>query len=474
MRVVIIVLITLLINGCSFGPAGFLPELPRKDWLNPDKKSGENTAEKENLQIYNPNKTLNFEDLVFLAIQQSPVISRGGIDMEVQQIALTDTKWRYLPEVHLLYTISNNITQYNKGNPAYRNTDYGETAYQVQFSGNFQNPITTFFNVKAQNELLKVAQITHRKLIADVIEKLARSVLAIDLAEKKVKMLQELSANAEKKRDYSTRKEEYTVNLISPASLDEDYADNVDLLLREEKLQLAIEKSNLKMLVGLDKTQELNVNAQSLRNDLQTFKPNELSWRDVWNDTEQNFLMREQVQLEKANVMLAWARYTPNINFTVNDSPPKGQSQIRGTETDQFLHVYLSFPILDWGARYRQAKISGARERQRQLDLIEKEREYGQGWDAKEDSFLLAKARTERAIKNASSADKRLKAIEISYENGMADMALLSRFRDEALNRRITILERENAVDLARLAWMHYASKLAQRYLGNAGLTQDD
>ena len=460
----------LCLSACSPRNYEGLPSLPQRDWLNTAEKSQtEESSNAEDLQIYAPDKTHTFEDLVYLAIQQSPVISRGSINLEVQEIVKRDAKWKYLPEMHLLYTITNNITQYNKGDKRYAREGYGETKYQVAYSGRFQNPVATYFTVQAQDELMQVAVVTQRKAIGEVIRNIAETLLLMDQHERSISLLEEQLAVAVKKQDAEHIREKYQKNLLNPASLSEDHVQDLELRLRETRMELTLERSRLKQLVGLNMEQKLSVDAHSVYDVLNRFQPQNLRWQDCWERTDDRYLLRQQVRLEEANIMLAWAQYTPNINIVFNENAPNGQSQPTGAKTDTFLHLTFDFPLLDWGSRYRKAAMSRARKRQRQLDEIQRQREFGQRWLRMEMELVLAEARAERRRHAVDSAARRHEAVHVSYANAAADMRTLAQFQQTELDRRLAALEAENAVASARLAWMYFSSELSTHFLGNSG-----
>lgn len=475
-RPILLLLFILLamLPACSRSYPG-LPDLPEKDWLNPDKKEKPASA---NLDIYSPDKTLSMDDLVWLAIQQSPAISSGRVNLDIQEINKRDAKWRYIPELHVLYTISNNITRYNENDPTIKNMEdsgYGETKYQLSFSGYFNNPVATYFSVKAADELLQVAIVTQRKAIAQVINQIAVSLLAIDLYEQTIASLKKSLEMAKKRAEIVAVREKHETRLYNPGSVHEDNIRELELRIREDEINLMAERFNLKRIVGLDSKQALKVDAKSVYGLLDKFNMDALNWQDVWKRTEDNYLLRQQVRLEQANVMLAWAQYMPNISFVINESAPNGQAQPANAETDQFLHITFDFPILDWGHRWRMAETAEARQRQRRLDEIQREREYGDRWEKMRQDLLLAQTRLERARISADNAAKRLQAVEIAATAGSgATYVEVADLAQQETEKELAMLHTARGCALARLAWIHEASGLSNHYLGKAGYEETD
>lgn len=459
------------IAGCAQTSWPGLPDLPQKDWLKSDKKESPKDAEK--IPIYSADKTLGIDDLVWLAIQQSPIISKGSINLEVQEIQKRDAQWSYLPEMHLYYTISNNVTRKNEGNPQVKGQDYGETAYQLSFGGQFRNPVATYFNNKAQDELEQVAVVTQRKGIADVIRDIARALLQINLQEETISILEQQLGHAHKKSEYASEKEKNHYDPWNSSTLNEDIEKDLELRLRETRLALTVQRTRLKQLVGVDLNRSLKVDAKSVFKFLDLFKPDSLNWKNCWDNTEDRYLLRQQIRLEQANVMLAWAQYMPNIGIAVNENAPNGQAQPAEGQTDEFVHLTIDLPLLDWGHRWRMAEISGARKRQRQIDEIQRERDYRERWTGFEQELLLARARLDRREHAVQNARKRAESLEVAFKHGVVDRSALYDFANRELESRFAVLHAQLQLAECKLGWAHFASFISNHFLGKAGYQQD-
>lgn len=458
-------ILLLLLQACSTTYPG-LPDLPEKDWLAPDKPTPAEQGEK--FAIYSPDKTLTMDDLVWLAIQQSPVISKGKINLEISEISKTSAKWRYLPEMHLSYHITNNMTKYNEGT-RYAGKDYGQTTYEVTFTGSYTNPVTTFLNVKAQDELLQTAIITQRKAISEVIFRIATSLLRMNMLEESIGVLEKQISVARKRLESSSIRSALSHSASHSATANESSLAGLELHLQEMKLELTVERSNLKQLVGLDLKQALKVDSKSVYDLLATFDPEKDDWKSCWERTEERYLARQQVRLEQANVYLAWASYLPGIGLYVNESPGKGQSQPANAQADQFLHIVLDFPILDWGHRWRTADMASLRARQRKLDEIQKLREYEQEWGLKEQRLHLARAKEARWRQAAKNAAGSTEAMQITFEKGGASFEMLADQVQRELDAEMAAVRAKAETASTKLAWVHFASGLSNHYMGPAG-----
>ena len=463
----LLLVFTLLLSGCGSAAYEGLPNLPEKDWLTPKAEKSEASSTTTEFEFYQPDKVISFKDLVYLAIQSSPVISRGRINLEVQQIARRDAMWRYLPEMHLLYTISNNITKYNESQMGKYDDTYGKTQYQVSFTGVFNNPVATYFSVQAQDELMQVAVSTQRKAISECILNIANLLLLIELKEKSIASLKKMLRLAERRRDFEQTRQKFAPNIFAPAALSEEALQDIRLRLRTAEMELALNRSQLKLLVGIDVSKSLKVDPAGVHEMLATFSPRDLDWQNCWNQTEDRYLLRQQVRLEEANVYLAWAQYVPNISMVLNENPPNGQSQAAGAQTDQFFHLTFDFPLLDWGHRYRMAAMSSAKRRQRMLDEIQKQREYGQRWVTMEQQLLLAEARAEQRTFADQTAQKNFEAMQIAFDHGTVGLGALVDAQQSGIEK--SLMAHQSAYDAAKtkLDWMYFSAELTKFFLGS-------
>lgn len=419
------------------------------------------------IEFYQPDKILSFKDLVYLAIQSSPVISQGRINLEVQQISRKDAMWRYLPEMHLLYTISNNITKYNESQMGKFDDTYGKTQYQVSFTGVFNNPVATYFSVQAQDELMQVAVSTQRKAISECILNIANMLLLIELKEKSIDSLKKMLTLAERRRDFEQTRQRFTPNIYAQAAPSEEALQDIRLRLRTVEMELALSRSRLKLLVGIDVTKSLKVNPDGVHEMLAAFSPQNLDWQSCWEQTEDRYLLRQQVRLEEANVYLAWAQYVPNISMVLNENPPNGQSQAAGAQTDQFFHLTFDFPLLDWGHRYRMAAVSSAKRRQRMLDEIQNQREYGQRWVTMEQQLLLAQARAEQRAFADQAAQKNFAAMQIAFDHGTVGLDALVNAQQNGIEKALLAHQSTYDAAKAKLDWMFFSAELTKFFLGS-------
>lgn len=466
LKLLIIFLLFICITGCGPHTYPGLPNLPAKDWLGSEKK--EKTPEK--YKIYAPDKIMTMDDLVWTAIQDSPTISKGQINLSIQEIRKKDALWEYLPEMHLNYHITNNLTKKNEGKKG-MGDNYGETTYETTFSGIYRNPVTTYFSVKVQDELLKTAIVTQRQAITNAIYQIGLCLLDIYEYEQNLKNLDKRIKEASKKEEYTSIMEKNSVASAPLAGIAAEYAKGLDLQVRENKMRLTLARTKLKKLIGLDLNLALKVDAASIFSLLNNFHPEEKNWEAAWNKSGVKYMSDQRVRLEQANVFIGWASYFPNVSIAVNESPGKGQSQPNNVPADQFLHLGLVFPLLDWGKRLRIADAASERKKQELLAAIEKKRDFQEQWMLLEQNLELAKATKERNEQALKISRQRQEAMNLGFNKGAISYAELSDNAQRELQNEIDTQKAQINEARTKLEFMNFSTELAYHYLGDAGMS---
>ncbi len=468
-RAAVCLLLVCVVSACASDKAGMSsPELPAKYWL--DDSPGipiENQAEYEAAipNLYNPEKKFGFEDCVYLTIQQSPVLVNSAVDIEIKRLAHTSSMWQYLPEPHMTVTVSQNLTNFNKGSSNV-DSSYGTTQYEIGFYAPFPNPVASYFNSKAQAMMTGIAISTHRKAVAEAIYKIAKSYLKLQAQHNVLQARRSLVPVAKELTDYWKQVEAVEGNQGSSLSLSMQHEREAELALEKAENEETIQRTNLKVLAGLDAHQRFQVDTSQAHEILKSFNGHDLRWEDYWVDTEDNLLLRSQIKLADYQIMLSWAQYVPNMSFSVNSSPPRGQSQPSGGVTDQFLHFTFDFPLIDWGRRYRDVQTSRMGKAQAFHAMAEKRFDYQNRWILAEQNAALAHTNLKLAQNRYTTAQMQYDESRISFENGLEALPDVARYQEAMVEAQIKYIETELEYRLALLDWMYLSGLLQRRFLG--------
>ncbi len=455
--------------GCASKKADMKsPELPARHWL--DEAPGIPIENKDKYDaavpnLYVPGKKFSFEDCVYLTIQQSPRLVGSAVEIELKRLDQTSAVWRYLPEPHMVLTVSQNLTNLNEDSPDTPG-EYGRTQFEVGFYADFPNPVATYFDTKAQTMLLGIAISTHRKAVGEAIYRIAEAYLRLQAQQEVLKAQKTLLPLAKELTDYWRNVEQVEGKQGSSVSLSQQHERENELGLEKAEMEEVMERTSLKILAGLDPHQAFQVDLSHADEILQGFDGRRLSWEERWAETEDYLLLRTQIKLADYNIMLAWAQYVPNMSIAVNMTPPRGQAQPDSGTPDQFLHLSFDFPLLDWGRRYRGVQSARMTKAQAFHSLSEKRFNYQNDWLQAEQQVALAHTNLKLAENALKTARMQYDEARIGFENGLEQLPVVGARQEELVKAQIAQIRTELDWRLAQLRWMRVAGLLQKRFLG--------
>jgi len=447
------------------------PELPPRHWLgetpglpfrsDQDKELHTSVP----LTLYAPEKRYNFEDCVYLAIQQSPLLVTSSIKLEMSRLKEKDAAWQYVPELHMILTSAVNLTKYNEGNPN-NYGDYGRTLFRASFYASLPDPFTTYFTQKAQQVMSNIAVLGHRKAIGMAIQEIADSYLQMQ-AQKRI--------SDERAKLPGIAQEATTYWKAMHASVG-GHALDIDMALQNEK-QLALQQDQtrhvekmihmrLKTLLGLSSEQPLATDLQDGSAAIfQDFDGRSLHWEDRWTLCEEYLSEKMAILLQDYNILLAWARYMPTISLALDNYPPAGQAQPAGGREDFFLHFNFDFTLLDWGRRYRGVQTARMNKAIAFQSLAEKRTKYENAWSQCRQEYEMAVTNRELAKGSLRSAELEEQKADIEYKGGDQPLPNLTTRKEAVIRARVSLIEAELAMQQAVLKWMHLAGILEERFM---------
>ncbi|MFT3958429.1 MAG: TolC family protein [Desulfovibrio sp.] len=464
-----LLLVAALLAGACSNKAGLKsPELPAKHWL--EEAPGVPVENKAKLEaavpnLYDPKKVFSFEDCVFLTIQQSPALVNSAVNIEIKRLAQTDAVWKYLPEPHMNFTVSNNLTRYNMDNKD-TPSDYGQTRFRVGFYAAFPNPMATYFEHKVQTAMVNLAISTHRKAVGKAISKIGEAYLQLQAQQKIVEAQKELLPLGKELVDYWKKVEAVDGRQGVSLNMAIQHQRELELKLEQTKMREIMQRTQLKILAGVEPQQRLEVDTKSADSVLAGFDGHKLTWEERWPATEDDLLLRGQVTLGDYNIMVAWAQYMPTMSIAVNNSPPSGQYQPANGSEDTFLHLTFDFPLIDWGRRYRGVQTARMGKAQAFHELARKRTDYSNKWLQSEQRVALAETELKLAKTRLDTASMQYKEAQISFHEGIAQLPDMASKQEDMVQARIAYINAELDYKLAQLEWMDLSNSLAQRFLG--------
>ena len=402
---------------------------------------------------------------MFLTIQQSPALVNSAVNIEIKRLAQTDAVWKYLPEPHMNFTVSNNLTRYNMDNKD-TPSDYGQTRFRVGFYAAFPNPMATYFEHKVQTAMVNLAISTHRKAVGKAISKIGEAYLQLQAQQKIVEAQKELLPLGKELVDYWKKVESVDGRQGVSLNMAIQHQRELELKLEQTRMKEVMQRTQLKILAGVEPQQRLEVDTRSADTVLAGFEGRKLTWEERWPATEDELLLRGQVTLGDYNIMVAWAQYMPTMSIALNNSPPAGQYQPVSGSEDTFLHLTFDFPLIDWGRRYRGVQTARMGKAQAFHELARKRTDYSNKWLQSEQRVALAETELKLAKTRLDTASMQYKEAQISFHEGIAQLPDMATKQEDMVQARIAYINAELDFKLAQLEWMDLSNSLAQRFLG--------
>lgn len=457
------------IQGCASSMAGpDSPKLPATHWL----KDGPGIPKenKPKLQavfphLYEPNRIFNFEECVYLAVQKSPLLVNSAVELEIKRVSLTDSVWKFIPEPHMIFSITNNMTGYNYG-ARDKPRNYGELQYEIGFYTQFPNPIKSYFEHAAKDLMVNLALSSHRKAVSETIYKIASTCLELEAQRKINDLMDTLPGLNQELVRYWEQVEVIDGRQSIELALAQQKVRESELTRERGKMQETALLTRLKMLVGIDPRQQLLVEPTSANKILNNFNGKKESWEDRWLLSEDQQLLRWQIKLADYNIMVAWASYVPDLSLQMNKNPPAGQYQPAHGLEDQFLHLNFTFPLIDWGRRYREVQTSRMQKAQMFHRQTNARIDFSNAWLQAEQRTAMTENNVRIAQIQAETAEMRQKEANISYEAGLTNMPLLVNAKETLVNMNVNLINVEKEFKLAMLHWMFVSGLLQQHFLG--------
>ena len=240
----------------------------------------------------------------------------------------------------------------------------------------------------------------------------------------------------------------------------------LELMAEQTSMQETIQRTQLKILAGVEPAQRLQASTKNADGMLAGFDGSRLAWDELWPLLEDEYLLRGQVKLADYNILVAWAQYMPDMSLQYDKDPPSGQYQPSSGTEDHFLHFNLNFQLIDWGRRYRGVQTARMSKAQAFHEMSRRRTDYSNEWLQAEQKVTLAVTQFKLAQTRYDTAEMQYKEAKISFVAGTEQLPAVADCHEAMVRARIAMTEAELELQLAKLNWMYLAGLLQERFLG--------
>jgi len=388
-----------------------------------------------------PGLTVNFQEAVKIALQQSPYLKKSGLEIKIKRMDETDSRYSMIPPLTFQ-------TYYYVNRP----TGIGGTPYSLSFSTQPYNPVVSYFTLQGQKMATQVAILAHLKTISMGLQRLGQLFLELDSYKNQ-------AANQKDSINLSREKLTFAQNRLKAGtgtSLEVKEAQQ-GLEIAKNQLQLItiFQKralSSLKGFLGLKPNQELNLDLHDTRRQVMgDFNPDTFTWEQAKSLSYDLKMEDIKLKLQGYNINLAIANAFPTILFTTQTPDPLSNTDLHG------LYVGFGLQIPVWDGFKRIRNIS------RQKAVLQ---QYGSEKDMivnnLKDKFLTARTKVKDAgfaLQAAQSsvelAQLQVRQKEISYHSGGIPLS-------EFLESRIKVWEAKRKLGTSTLDYERAVLALRQ------------
>jgi len=398
---------------------------------------------------------LDFSTAVALALRQSPALRNGLIQLEVRHLDKRDARARYLPSiyVHADYLIDapDTVTE----------------PFSLQVTTGNYDPLGAYFTTQAQQELVRLAELTYLQAIADGLRQAGEIFLTLAA-------LEEAQTIQSEQMEWAGRNVAWWTNRMDQfgAPLEVQVAEQERIGIRLEGEKLVIRqrqaKRDLAALLGLDADAPLpEVQAATAREQVLGGVSDSTPDRERAESRALDLRLLEiRFRLQKLGVKGAYAEYLPHPTFGVRSSDPLSNTGLDGL----YLFAGVSVPIWEVGRRRRNIRRQKAILEQREMEQESGEETWRRRWIQACDHRELAEAEAEQAAQRVRLAELNLTRQELAVSSGREEWPALKKAQYHLATVRLQAVEKSLALDRANLAFRHLGRDLLDRYVRVDGL----
>ncbi|MHC1745062.1 MAG: TolC family protein [Syntrophobacteraceae bacterium] len=348
----------------------------------------------------------NFDQCVRLAIQQSPQIKSGSLEIDVRRLDESDNKYAFIPSFSVR-------TRYYIDAPKSLGGD--DQPYSLGFYTEPYNPFQTYFSLQASKMFTQIAVLSHLHAISGFIHRLGNSMLELESMSRMEALQDEVVALARQNVAYARNK--MKSESLSPLEL--RLAEQELLLAEAEKEKIAtsqrVMKDAVRGLLGLEANENLDLNVGGLRSEiLNGFLPEKASLESARSNSYQVKIQKLKKELQALRIKLAYSKFLPTLVGGIDNGDPLSRSN----KGDYFVFVGLEMPL--WDGMKRANDVTRQKTIMKQFDAEEqtKEVDLANSWNSAQSALANASTGLQLAKSRQELSGLRKRQKEISYGEG--------------------------------------------------------
>lgn len=353
-----------------------------------------------------PEGPLTFDDVVRIAIHQSPYLTKSSLEVEIRRLDETDSRFGLLPSLTFR-------TVYYVNRP-----DFGyftPKPYSLSFATDPYNPIGSYFTLQAQKLATKIAVQMHLKLISEGLQRLGKMFLQLETLKQVAAYQSQLVNLARERLTYVENR--LSIGTASPLEV-KVAAQELQLAQAEKERMLSSQKRalrNLQTYLGLKGDRELRLDLKNApRQVLGDFNPSAATVDQAKSRSPELKALELKKQIQGYIISQAKSRLLPTILFTLQNPNPLSLSNTQGL----YAGVGVEVPVWDGFNRLRNItrqktvlKQIGSEKEVKESDLEDK-------WQGAQEEIQHAAEASKMAQSRQELALLKERQAEIHYDSG--------------------------------------------------------
>jgi outer membrane protein TolC len=401
-----------------------------------------------------PDGLLNFDQLVHLALRQSPYLLKSSLEIEIRHLDEMDSRLALLPTVTFR-------TYYYLNQPR-EIQGFSSQPYSLSFRSDAYNPVGAYLSLQAQKLATQVAILAHLKVISEGLRNLGKLFLDLGTMQRLEAYQAEIVSLSRENLTFA----ENRLGIGTGTSLEAKVAAQELEVARDEQARLRHSAkrtlNQIKAFVGLKQGQDLRLDLSNApRQVLGSFDAAAASLDQAKKRSYDLKILKLKEELQGYNVSLAKAKILPSLIFTTQSPDPLSVNTGHGL----YVGFGLEVPVWDGFTRLRNVSRQKAVLKQFGAERNLKELDLGDQWEGSRGEVQEAAAAAKLSQSQEEVARLKERQAQIRYQAGSVQLPDYLAGRKGLLEAEKSRAMKAMSYDAALLNFRLISGDLSQSYV---------
>lgn len=350
---------------------------------------------------------VNFDELVHLALRQSPYLLKSSLEIEIRRLDESDSRFGMIPPV--------NLQTYYYVNRPRDIQGFTSKPYSLSFRSESYNPIGSYLTLQAQKLASQMAVWGHLKVISEGLQNLGKLFLDLGALKRLAAYQADLVGLARENLTYAENRRSIGTGTsleVKLAAQELELARNEAERLRHTELRTL---GQVKSFLGLKREQNLQLDLRNAHHQvLGSFDPATATLAQAKERSYDLKILKLKEELQGYNVALAKAKILPSLLFTTQTPDPLSLNSSHGL----YVGFGLEVPVWDGFKRLRNVSRQKAVLKQYGAEKGVKELDLSDQWEATQSEVQEAAAASKLVQSQEELARLKERQAQIRYQSG--------------------------------------------------------